>query len=203
MSNEAIYKLSREQCQRISRALEIIERDTGRSSYNGIALRNEMRETYIGKTTSDITGLYYETEEEIEYAYAGSGTIEFYKLLPYETAGPELNPTTITETAYNLTEDVIPTDTWVTLVRDPYSGKLFATQGGGGGSDMIEGELAEALTAHGDALLATYDETGELTGDTVLVEDKAGFAASSGQYCMAARIGSGYTYRPIVIGCPA
>lgn len=188
---------------KLARVCQLVLTDGGRTSYDGKVDRASPNETYIGKTTSDITGLYYETEEEIEYAYAGSGTIEFYKLLPYETAGPELNPTTITETAYNLTEDVIPTDTWVTLVRDPYSGKLFATQGGGGGSDMIEGELTEALTAHGDALVATYDSAGEFTGDTVLVEDKAGFAAASGQYVMAARIGSGFTYRPIVIGCPA
>ena len=72
---------------------------------------------------------------------------------------------------------------------------------------IVEGYLADALAPNGGALLNVWHETADGFVDAdrqVAVQDRGGFAASAGAYCVAvkvATIGSVEIYRPLVLGC--
>ncbi len=119
-----------------------------------------------------------------------------------EFDGAYSNDSTTEETwIFNLSSDHIPTGT--RLVALKINGQWFTYYRAIPASDIVEGELTTTLSVGGTATLALWDADGEETGVTVTVRDRAGWAGSIGMYCMAIRIDSDYSYRPIVLGCTA
>ncbi len=125
MAGESVYGLTAQQSARLSRLLSAWEQ--GRLNQQMPLLDRPPTVavgTFIGKVTDAITARSGSTP--------GTGTVSLYTVVSGALVdlGEE-------EDAWNLTESAIAVDAWVTLVREPVSGSLFVSLGGGGPTGEI------------------------------------------------------------------
>ena len=102
-------------------------------------------------------------------------------------------------------DGTIPEESLVIRIRDNLHHRwLLLPFAASGGNESVEGYLDGDLTAGGTATLSVWEAslgTFADSGVNVTITDRAGWAADSGSYCVATKLGD--EYRPIVLGCVA
>lgn len=151
-----VFGFKQEDVDRISSLLKAFEQgQLGPAPPSTKARSRSAVETYVGQATEEIASITANDDGDVIVA---SGVVKLHRHNEQDDGDEELLNLEVEIDCYNLSEAPIAQNAFVSIIREPYSGKYFATSSNSGFIKVVR--LTQALTpcASATASILTYDQ---------------------------------------------